>query len=161
MEKIGQMANIIRTWGSPKTYTLSPLAGGCLIAFVGLIFIATGACIQWDTLRFLPGTVSTTGTIAYCDMVENPSSHGTDCYPRVSFQTQAGQQIIFESNVGSNGYYEGEGVTVKYHPNNPQDARLDPGISWMFFISFGSFFVLCSLFSCLQGLINRIRGKVS
>ena len=159
------MAKLTRTWGSTKTHTLSPLAGRCVIVFTGLIIIAIGVLIEWDTLRFLPGTVSTMGIIAYCDKVENPAYHGTNCYPTVSFQTQTGQNVTFESPVGSNGYfegyYEGETVTVKYHPNNPQDARLDPGIAWLFFISVGSLFVLSDLFSCLRGLISKIRGKVS
>lgn len=132
-----------------------------MIIFIGLIIIAIGVFIEWDTLRFLPGTVSTMGIISYCYKTGNSLYRETYCYPTVSFQTLAGQEVTFESGVGSSEYYEGKTVTVKYHPNNPQDARLDPGLAWLFCISVGSLFVLSDLFSCLRGLISKIRGKVS
>jgi hypothetical protein len=122
-----------------------------------MIIVATGVFLEWDTLRFLPGTVSTTGTIISCEMVPNPKNRTDPCYPTVSFQTQAGQQIRFKSSVGSSSYVEGEAVTVKYHPNNPQDARLDPGIIWLFIIAFGGLFVLGGLFTYLRGRISRAR----
>ena len=147
----------VYTWGQTKTYTLSSRTSGCLLTCIGMIILAIGVFLYWNTLTFLPGTVSTTGTITSCEMVSDSISHGSDCEPTISFQTQAGQHITFKSPVGSGSYVEGEEVTVLYHPNNPQDARLNPGIMWLVLVAFGLLFVLGGLFTYLRGVMRKSR----
>lgn len=152
------MTILTRAQGSTKTYTLSPLAGGCLLAFLGMIFVAIGVFPEWDTLRFLPDTISTKGTIVTCERVANLKNRTNACYPTVKFQTQEGRYITFNSSIGSDSYVEGETVTVRYHANNPQDARLDPGFIWLSFILFGGLFILGGLLTYLRSQFGKARG---
>jgi hypothetical protein len=152
---IGKMFNQKTIVGAKTNIVIGPRAGGCLLVVIGLIIVAVGALVEWNTLSFLPGTVSTTGTILSCDMISNPSNGGVDCAPVVQFQTQTGQSITFKSSVGSSGYFVGDGVTVLYHPNHPQDARLDIGMAWIWVYIFGLGFVLFGVVMFLRGLIDR------
>ncbi len=150
------MARPYRTWGS-RTYTLSPRAGGCLFACVGILIIAVGAVLEWNTLQFLPGTVSATGTIIACETAppNAPVTQEGGCAPTVSFQTQAGQPITLKESERSTSYPVGETVTVVYHPNNPQDARLAPGMTWLVFVVIGSLFLLLGLFFYVRQLLSK------
>lgn len=138
-----------------KTYTVGPRTGGCLLVVIGLIILAVGIVFEWNTLRFLPGTVSTSGVVLSCNLVYNPNNGGTNCEPIVRFQTQAGQSMTFRSSEGSAGYSVGDGVTVIYHPSNPRDARLDIGMSWLWFAVLGLPFILFGLVMYFRGLINK------
>lgn len=117
----------------------NPLVGGCLgpvFLVVGLIFALVGLFLGLDALRFLPGTVSTSGTIVHCNEVTD-SEGSTSCQPTVRFQTQTGQTITFISSFGSD-YKQGDAVTVAYHSVNPHDARIsDFGSTWALPIVFG------------------------
>ena len=134
------------------------IMGGCIAALVGIIAVAIGFFLLLDTLRFLPGTVSANGTIVSCKMVSDSGS--TSCEPTVSFATQAEQPVTFSSSFGSSTFSEGETVTVRYHPTNPQDARIH---SWEtrivpFFIGgIGLLFFLVGLSMILRGIIRRAR----
>lgn len=150
-----QMFNQRTIVGAKTNIVIGPRAGGCFLVVIGLIIVAVGTLIEWNTLNFLPGTVSTTGTILSCAMVSNPNNGGTACEPTVQFQTQTGQSITFKSSVGSDGYYAGDGVTVLYHPNHPQDARLDVGMVWIWVYVLGLLFVLIGLVMFIRGLIDR------
>lgn len=141
--------------GSKTNFVIGPRAGGCFLVVIGLIVVAVGVLVEWNYLSFLPGTVSTTGTILSCDMASNPNNGGTDCFPTVQFQAQTGQSITFKSSVGSNGYYVGGGVTVLYHPNHPQDARLGVGMVWIWVYILGLAFVLFGLVMFIRGLVDR------
>lgn len=113
------------------------LAGYCVLGIVfipliavPMIFAIFAVSMVWGTLNFLPGTVSAQGTILSCEMVT--SKHGPSCLPTVRFQTSSGQRIIFQSSTASNTFTEEDSVTVRYHPNNPGDARVDSGIvTWL------------------------------
>ena len=52
-------------------------------------------------------------------------------------------------------------MTVMYHPNEPQDARLDGGLLWLFFVAFGALFILVGLGMYLYGWINRGKNTIS
>lgn len=136
----------------------NPIATGCLFAFVGTIFAVIGIFMLMDSARFLPGTVSANGTIVACSFTKNT------CKPTVSFMTQAGQQITFQSSFSSSSFHEGDVVPVKYHLNTPQDGRIDDWMTQLFpfaFAGLGSFFVLLGLFIFLRGLIRRSMGITS
>jgi hypothetical protein len=74
--------------------------------------------LTWDTLSFLPGTVSAQGTVLPCERHVRRGS----CHPSVSFQTPSGERRVFRPSSGS--WRTGDHVTVLYHPNNPSDARV-------------------------------------
>jgi Protein of unknown function (DUF3592) len=138
------------------------IMGGCIAALVGIIALAIGFFLLLDTLRFLPGTVSANGTIVSCKMVRD-SSGSTSCEPTVSFATQAGQPLTFSSSFGSSSYSEGETVTVRYHPTNPQDARIDSWVTRitpLFIGGIGLLFFLVGLSMILRGIIRRAREGV-
>lgn len=133
----------------------NPLVSACLglvFLVVGLIFASVGISLGLDALRFLPGTVSTSGTIVHCNEVTD-SQGSTSCQPTVQFQTQTGQTITFISSVGSD-YKQGDAVTVAYHPANPYDARIsDFGSIWALPIVFGSL----GLLGLVSGLFFLVR----
>jgi hypothetical protein len=112
---------------------------GYVAAIGAIIFIAIALFASIGVLSFLPGTMTTTGAITHCTMVQVPQTgsnghpDGTteDCQPTVSFRTQSGQQITFTSSWGSN-YQVGDLLSVRYHPDNPQGARVDDfGSTWL------------------------------
>src|SRR6187551_2989986 len=113
----------------------NPFAKGWLLLLLGVIVCSVGLGMQWDTVTFLAGSSSTTGTILRCDVTTiHALGHPTDAYTSViTFQTQTGQTITFEAS--SNSTCEaGDSVAVRYHPNNPQDARLDSNTWVIFFV---------------------------
>lgn len=153
------MARPYRTWSS-RTYAVSPRAGGCLLVCIGILILAVGAVLEWNAVQFLPGTVSATGTIIACDTAPPNApvtQQGGGCAPTVSFQTQTGQQLTFKGSDRSTSYSVGETVAVVYHPNDPQDARLAPGGAWLFFVVFGSLFLLLGLFIYVRQLLSKAR----
>jgi len=103
---------------------------------IGLIFLFFGIFLVKDTLQFMPGTVTAQGTITHCSYNDN-TSHTSDapsssCSPTVSFITKSGQPITINSSYGSSSFYEGQQVQVRYHPNTPQDGRIDTFIgNWL------------------------------
>jgi hypothetical protein len=107
---------------------------------IGWIFVGSGAlcmvlAILWmiNTLWFLPGTISTTGTIISC----TGAAYEISCQSTIRFKTQAGQLITFTDGTSPNST-EGSAVTVVYHPDHPQDARIDPRDLWLtLIIAFG------------------------
>jgi hypothetical protein len=138
------------------TYKLGPRAGGTLLIFTGLLFVIIGISIEWNTLMFLPGSVSTTGIIVACEIVD--PTDGNDCQPTFQFQTQAGRSITIKSINGSTTYFEGQAVRVEYHPGNPQDARIDPGMFWLIFVALGSLFILLGLGMYVRGFLSSKKG---
>src|SRR5258708_7887254 len=108
--------------------------------------------LAWNTLGFLPGTVSTTGTIIACPVTQDSSS-----IPTVSFQTQAGQHLTFRGSEPLTGCIEGETVPVVYHPTTPQDARIE-SISWLGWIVIGSLSLLLGLYFYVRQWIRKARA---
>lgn len=109
-------------------------------------------------IRFLPGSVTTTGTITHCTMqtVEQTDSKGRPdgttkvCLPTAHFRTQAGQQIVF-TNSAAGDYHVEETVPVRYHPATPRDAQIDDGASfWLAALTVGGvaiiFFIIGQIF---------------
>ncbi len=136
-----------RTWGS----TISAV-GPRLLVGVGIFGLALGGILAWNTLGFLPGTVSTTGTIIACSITQDSSS-----IPTVSFQTQAGQHLTFRGSEPLTGCLEGETVPVVYHPTTPQDARIE-SISWLGWVVIGSLPLLLGLYFYVRRWIRKARA---
>lgn len=102
----------------------APGCAGCLVPLAGLFFLAAGIFFGRDTLLFLPGTVTAQGTIIACSYDEtDPQSSA--CSPTVRFLTQSGQTLTIHSPFGSSSFSSGQSVQIRYHPNTPQDGRID------------------------------------
>ena len=97
---------------------------GCAVPLIGIVFLAAGIYLVMDTLKFLPGTVTAQGMITHCSYDES-SDTANSCSPTIRFKTKSGQSIAISSSVSSNTCSEGQIVQVRYHPNTPQDGRLD------------------------------------
>jgi hypothetical protein len=134
---------------------------GPMMICTGLIFVIVGLLVEWNTLVFLQGSISTTGMIVSCEM--STSSTGTpgsassteECQPTFRFQTRAGRSVTVKDTSTSSDWSVGEAVTVNYHPNDPQDAIINPGTLWLFFVVFGSVFILVGLIIYLRWWLSR------
>jgi len=125
--------------------------------FIGLFVVAD----HLETLQFLRGSLSTQGTIIQCNTESVSGLNGSRndaVFPVVRFQTQIGQRITFEASESDGSCLEGNTVTVRYHPNNPEDARLNASNEWLWFSGIGLAFILLGLFNFLRGVIRKARG---
>lgn len=138
---------------------VNPLVRGCAFLLLAIIFIAVGIVLVIDMLSFLPGSVSTTGTIVQCNAVQDADG-STTCQPVISFKTQSGQTIKFTSTDSSSTYQQGNTVTVRYHPATPQDAQIYSfSTTWLFpliFSGLGLMLLIFGLFVWLRALIRRL-----
>lgn len=115
---------------------------GRILTIIGTVFLVVGVLIGGYLFISLSGTESTQGTILSCSYPQG------SCQPTVSFQTQSGQRITFHSSTASSTWAPGDSVSVRYHPNNPQEADVDP------LLLFG---LLSSIFAGL-GLLLAVVG---
>jgi hypothetical protein len=120
---------------------------GKICALIGVIFVVVGVLIAGYTLISLSGTVATQGTILSCNYSKK------SCQPTVSFRSSSGQQFTFRSSWDSSLFAPQDTVTVRYHPDNPQDAQVDPWIIVRFiapiFVGVGLILILVRLFLLL------------
>ncbi len=133
--------------GSDRVGPRFMIIAGYIVSFLGIIFVIVALAILIGTLSFLPGSVSTTGTITHCAMVAvqvNGSSGGEACQPTISFRTQTGQQVTITPSQNSSVYHVGDTLPLRYHPNNPAAAHLDDFAStWLLPLIFGCVTLLC------------------
>lgn len=133
------MPNFTIRYGNRQMSPGLMIVVGYVFTVVSLLMVVFALVSLCMFLFFLPGSATTTGTITHCTMqtIEQTDSRGHPdgttevCQPTVRFTTQAGQQITFTSANGSD-YHVGGTLPVRYHPNTPQDARLDDFISTWF-----------------------------
>jgi hypothetical protein len=130
-----------------KRFNLWQLIVGPVLIFIGLVFVLVGLLIELNTLIFLQGAISTHGVIVSCEMItssEGSTSGGTtkECQPKFQFQTRAGRKVTVQDMSSSSSWSQGDIVTVDYHSNDPQDARIEMGLFWLIFVVIGSFFIL-------------------
>jgi hypothetical protein len=130
------------------TYKLSPRAGGLLLVFFGLLFASIGLFIELNTQVFLQGAISTNGMIVSCEM------DGNECQPTFQFQTRSGRTVTIKDTNSSSSWSQGEIITVDYHPNDPQDAGIDMGSLWLWFVIPGSCIVLLGLGTYVRGVLS-------
>lgn len=147
-------------WTSRKRNVDPTLVIGIVFTSIGVVFAIVGGIFTWNTLRFLPGTVSTQGTIVSC--VESNDAEGSNgCQPIVSFQTSSGQHMTFQSSVNSTAFAQGDAVAVRYHPNDPGNARIDSWwVTWLLPSIFTGIGLLLLLIG-LAALLQRRRRKMS
>jgi hypothetical protein len=124
-----------------------------LFCIIGPIFVILGCYMIYDDYRFKVGTRRTWGRV-----VRNDLRFHTDAYlhfPIVEFtDEQSGKQWIIESTIGSNppAYRSGDPVQVRYHPERPQEARLDTSMKW----GIPGVFILLGTISLTTGLLSLL-----
>ncbi len=112
---------------------------GGILTLMGVIFLAVGVGIGIDSLRFRADSVVTTGTVV--DVEQSESCHeerdrddpdygretcSTVYQPTVTFRTESGREVTFQSNVGTSRQPEiGSKIPVRYRPDSPESARVD------------------------------------
>lgn len=145
----------------------NPLAAGCGTFICGCIFLLFGILFVRDTLSFLPGTLTTSGVITHCDYNNNNDTSdaitgSSSCTPTVKFQTKSGQTISFISSESAAWFHQNDTVTVRYHPQTPNDGRIDSFLStWLIPLiacGVGLLVLLMSPFILLRAIIRRLRG---
>lgn len=145
--------------GRPGGMRRNSGCGGCLVPLVGLVFLVIGIFLIKDTLQFLPGTVTAQGTIIHCSYDDAQS---TACAPTVRFMAKSGQSIAINPSFSSSSFYEGQSVQIRYHPNTPQDGRIDSFTSvWLVPLACGGVGLLVLIlipFRLLRGLLRRLFG---
>lgn len=113
-------------------------------------FFLVGVYAINHILHFLPGTISTNGTIIRC----TTGLHGI-CDPLVRFRAQTGQQITFLAGWDAAGDYNvGDTIPVRYHPGSPQEARVVNVQTWLGVFTFFGFGLL-TLIIGLEGILRR------
>lgn len=94
----------------------------CFTAMLALLFLL----MVWGNVLFFAYTFSATGTITSCQIEHTSgkfSSGEPSCEATILFITRSGQQIPFTADAGD--AQAGGTVAIRYHPYNPQDARID------------------------------------
>ena len=91
---------------------------------VGLIGTVIGARWLIDIFQFMQGAVRINGEIADIKELEDQRGFGWRLY--IKFRTISGEEIVFPDNVAGSFRYGhvGKPVTVVYHPEHPESARL-------------------------------------
>jgi hypothetical protein len=121
-----------------------------LAPLLGSVFALIGAGLSvaaWrQTVRqrvFLAGSLRTLGRVVGLTELPDPSSHShASFFPRVSYPTPTGHEVIFESRLGSEqrAWSVGDVVRVRFRPDQPARAEID------------SFFALWGLAALFGGL---------
>jgi hypothetical protein len=88
----------------------------------GLVAFGIGALV--DNLRFRSGASQASGEVIRLQWVHDAGAH-----PVVRYEFQ-GRQVEFHSRLSADppAYKVGERVTVFYHPEAPEDARIDSAV---------------------------------
>lgn len=95
-----------------------------IVIGIGLLI---GAAVSFQkTHTLIQQGITTEGTVLKLNR-EIDSEGDVFYYPLISFVTEAGQEIRFESKLGSGSpdYTEGQTVAILYTPEKPTDARIN------------------------------------
>lgn len=111
----------INSFGYKTSRKASPSEIGCFFTIAGIIVFLIGEFMLINNFLFLPGSISTDGTIISCTMI---GKHKDTCQPTTRFKTPQGESITFQESYGSSNFSQGDSVTVRYHLNTPHDARI-------------------------------------
>ncbi|MBC8032233.1 MAG: DUF3592 domain-containing protein [Pyrinomonadaceae bacterium] len=106
------------------------LAGAALLVAAGRQFIRTRA--------FLRNSASAVGIVIA--LTEDRGGDEISYFPRVTFKTPSGNDITFQSGMGSSSQARsiGDSVAVRYQPDQPQAAEIDAFMTlWGLTLLFG------------------------
>lgn len=132
-----------------------------LMAFLGIIFIATGLYFIQDTRDFIARAAQAEGRVVRLEYDSGSGSDSDAYYPVVSFSVPGRGGWEFRDRIGTNPpmYRQGEEVPVFYDPENPQKAMIDRGI---FNLAFPGIFALVGAGLFIGALVvsSRTRRRV-
>ena len=95
--------------------------GNLITALVGVLFIAAGLYSYRHMGQFLDHARETSGVIV--DVVYETGSKKGRIHPRVRFSTEAGREIVAQSDTHHN-VQPGESVRVLYDSRRPEDFEI-------------------------------------
>ena len=95
--------------------------GNLITALVGVLFIVAGLYSYHHMGQFLDHARETAGVIV--DVVYETGSKKGRIHPRVRFNTEAGREIVVQSNTHHN-VQPGETVQLLYDPRRPEDFEI-------------------------------------
>jgi hypothetical protein len=111
---------------------------GVLLPLTGSLLLLMAARQFVRTRRFLRSSVATSGTVV--GEIRQPDGESTFRFPRVSFRTQDGGEVIFQSKLAVGAAVEmGASIPVRYLSDRPEKAEVDSFASrWLPTIVFGA-----------------------
>lgn len=111
-----------------------------ILLLAGLVMLGVALYLYQDARSFLTGAVQARGTVVDFRRSESVTRDGNvshisvSYFPVVQFTDGSGRHIEFTSSSGSNppSYDQGEQVTVLYHTDAPDKARINGFMSLWF-----------------------------
>lgn len=135
---------------------------GNIFAGLGGLFLVISLGFTYHTRNFVARAETATGQVVALEYRRSRDTHDGSTsylyYPVVEFALADGQQIRFESQVGSSWprFRVGQAVEVLYDPRNPQKAQINRFWElWLFPVVFGGLgavFFLIGAGSLLMGV---------
>jgi hypothetical protein len=100
--------------------------GRTIFLAVGLLLLAAGAFVLWDSWNWLDNSVEAQGSVIEMVRIRDRDSGSVSYAPLVNFRTADGRTVEFQSAVSSNppAYTVGETVRVLYDPDRPASAAV-------------------------------------
>jgi hypothetical protein len=136
---------------------------GCLLVGINLIFIFFIALFLYFANRdyqLEQAGVSAVGIVVGLEESETAESGCCVYSPIVEFKVDGQTHTFGSSNASDPPQYEiGEQVTVIYLPENPQQAEIEGGISWLLWAGLAALFVIILIGFSLWGGMRIWRGK--
>lgn len=132
-----------------------------IFLIIGLALLGGAFFLYQDKQTFLDKAATAKGTVI--ELIASRSDKSTTYRPVVSFTTNDGKKIEYNSLVGSNppSYHEGETVEIFYDPVNPHDASINGFASlWLGTLILGiigTVFFLIGFFIILFGKMKQKR----
>ncbi|SRR6266851_7786972 len=105
-------------------HPLKAASAGILLFIIGLAIAGGLDHVNRQEQEQLRGWRRADGTVV--ELLKRPSPNGDVPVPLIAFTTTAGDRVSFTANVGTESpYYVNASVKILYHPDHPQDARID------------------------------------
>lgn len=106
-----------------NAYPLRAATAGVLLFVIGLAIAGGVYQVNRQEQEQLRGWRRADGTVV--ELLKRQSPDGDVVFPLVSFVTTSGERVSFTARPGDSPRYVNDTVAVLYHPDHPQDARID------------------------------------
>ncbi|MBD3319322.1 DUF3592 domain-containing protein [Candidatus Woesearchaeota archaeon] len=122
-----------------------PLWIPAISLLIGLVLLYFAGGNYLDTRAWLSESRTAQGTVIDYGVEERHDSdygYRTYFFPRIRFIDHHGEEIVFESSLGSTSrpYAIGDAVDIRYNADNSFDASVDSFLElWIWVLAIGSF----------------------